>query len=147
MAMMAVTVSSSGSGAGAKPRRAAVLRRCVSCLAALCLVVGQLHVWQHRAGYDGDHFDSGHSDSGHSDHSDHGHSDSGRSDSEHPGHGHSDSGAGDACQLADTPWTDIPAVFCAPDDASGPQRVLPAAAGAAGAGRAGTPPIRAPPHA
>jgi len=123
--MMVVTVS----GAGAKPRRAAFARRWMSWFAALCLVLGQLHVWQHRVGHDDDHFDPGHSDR------DHSHA------------GHSDTRAGDACQLADTPWTDIPAAFCAPGDAAGPQRVSPAAAAAAGASPAGTPPIRAPPHA
>ena len=128
--MMAFTVSR----AGAKPRRAAFARQWMSWFAALCLVLGQLHVWQHRVGHDDDHFDPGHFDPGHSDR-DHSHA------------GHSDTRAGEACQLADTPWTDIPAAFCAPGDAAGPQRVSPAAAAAAGASPAGTPPIRAPPHA
>ena len=123
--MMAFTVSR----AGAKPRRAAFARQWMSWFAALCLVLGQLHVWQHRVGHDDDHFDLGHSDP------------------EHSHSGHSDARAGEACQLADTPWTDIPAAFCAPGDAAGPQRVSPAASAAAGASPAGTPPIRAPPHA
>lgn len=99
-------------------RRAAFARRRTSWFAALCLVLGWLHVWQHRAEHDDDD------------------------------HGHFESEAGEnVCQLADTPWTDVPAAPCAPDYAADSRRAAPTPAAATGASPADRPPIRAPPRA
>ena len=142
------------------PRLGALRRPRVALFAALCLVSGWLHVWQHHSAHEehglgGARAALAHAQALAHEHRAHEHRAPAHEHGEdcapgeprrtHDG-GHFDSETSDLCQLADNPWVDLPPP---PDAARAPwgSRAAPPPSGAAVARPAIVPPIRGPPSA
>ena len=128
------------------PRLGALRRPRVSLFAALCLVSGWLHVWQHHSAHEAPAPGRAHAALAHA--LAHEHGGDCVHDEPRPAHGdgHFDSETSDLCELADNPWVDLPRP---PDAAPAPSvaRAGPPPDGGAVARPATAPPIRGPPSA
>lgn len=135
-------------GASGYPRLGALRRPRVSLFAALCLVSGWLHVWQHHSAHEEPALGGAHAALAHAHALAHEHGEDCAHEEPRRTHrdGHFDSETSDLCQLADNPWVDMPL----PPDAAwtlSASRAGPPPSGAAVARSAIVPPIRGPPSA